>query len=364
MNVAELLRLMLKRNISDIHFKSNTPPIIRYNGKLIYVESNKLTNEQIKEIADSVLSEDQKKKFLEDGELDMSYSLENVSRFRVNLYNQRGTIALTLRVVPPVPKTFEELNLPVDSLKKIASHNRGVILMAGITGVGKTTTMNSIIDYINSTKSYNIITIEDPIEFYHNDKMSSVSQREVGVDTKSFAHALKHVLRQDPDVISIGEIRDFETVNAAIICGETGHLVLSTVHTVDTIRTLDRLIDMYPPYQQAQVRVTLSQILKAIISQRLLPRIDKEGRIPAVEILVVTPFVKRLILEGKDSEIYSAMQQGKYYGMQTFDQSLLELHEDGKIALQDALDIATNPDEMMLSIRGISSGIVEADPDS
>ena len=361
MNVNDLLELMVKRSISDIHFKAGSPPLLRLNGKLMVAESSPLTSEQAEQLAYSLMNEKQQKKFEKDDELDISYEVEKVSRFRVNIYRQKGTIALSLRVIPPFPKTFEELNLPTETMRKLASNNRGLILIAGITGSGKTTTLNTMIDYINSTRKFNIITIEDPVEFYHNDKMSTVSQREVGNYTKSFAQALKHVLRQDPDTIVIGEIRDFETVNAAILGGETGHLVISTIHTTDAVHTINRIVDMYSPHQQAQIRMTLSQILRGIIALRLIPRVDQEGRIPAVEILTVTPFVRKLIAEGKDVGIYTAMQQGNYYGMQTFDVSLLNLYKDGKISLEEALDNATNPDELMLSVRGIYTGIEDSD---
>lgn len=357
MKVNDLLELMVKRNISDIHFKAGIAPVLRFNGKLISAESTPLSSDQVEQLAYSLMNEKQQKKFEKDDELDISYEVENISRFRVNLYRQKGSIALSLRVISPTPKTFEELNLPAEAMRKLVGNNRGLILIAGVTGAGKTTTMNTMIDFINSTRKFNIITIEDPVEFYHTDKMSTISQREVGSDTKSFAQALKHVLRQDPDAIVIGEMRDFETVNAAILGGETGHLVISTIHTIDAVHTLNRIVDMYSPHQQSQIRMTLSQILKGIIAQRLIPRIDQEGRVPAVEILTVTPFVRKLIAEGKDMGIYTAMQQGSFYGMQSFDQSLINLYKDGKISLEDALDNATNPDELMLSVRGIYTGV-------
>ncbi|MFH1783364.1 MAG: PilT/PilU family type 4a pilus ATPase [bacterium] len=356
MMIDDLLKLMLQKNISDVHFKANSVPLIRYNGKLVPVDTSALSVHQVEELAYGLMTDEQKEIFERERELDMSHSIEDLSRFRINVYKQKGSVAMTLRVVPFRPKNFEELNLPVEALKKLADTNRGLILMAGITGAGKTTTLNAILDYINTSHRYNIISIEDPIEFYHIDKMSSISQREVGSDTKSFAQALKHVLRQDPDVISIGEIRSIEEVDAAIIAGETGHLVLSTIHTVDTVQTINRIISMYPPHQQDNVRIALSQILKGIVAQRLVSRIDQEGLVPAVEILVVTPLIKKLIAEKKDDEIYAAMQQGEYYGMRTFDNSLLELHKSGKIALEDALESATNQDELMLHIRGIYSG--------
>jgi twitching motility protein PilT len=353
MVIDELLKLMLKKGISDIHFKANAIPLVRSNGKLVPIDSSALTAKQVEQLAYGLMNEDQKMIFNRDKELDMSYGIEGLSRFRIHFYRQKNTIAMTMRVIPYSPRTFEELNLPVESLQKLANQHRGLILVAGITGAGKTTTMNAMIDYINSTSRYNIITIEDPVEFYHVDKMSSVNQREVGIDTASFQQALKHILRQDPDVIAIGEIRGLDEVDAAIVAGETGHLVMATIHTVDAVQTINRMISIYPPHLQEQSRATLSQILRGIVAQRMLPRIDQEGLIPAVEILTVTPFIRKLIAENKDEEMYSAMQQGSYYGMRTFDQSLLELHTSGKIALEDALDNASNPDEVMLNVRGI-----------
>ncbi|MFH1239029.1 MAG: PilT/PilU family type 4a pilus ATPase [bacterium] len=353
MVIDELLKLMLKKGISDLHFKADSIPLIRFNGKLVPIDSSALTARQVEQLAFGLINEDQKAIFSREKELDLSYGIEGLSRFRIHFYRQKNTIAMTMRVIPYTPRTFEELNLPVEPLQKLANQNRGLILMAGITGAGKTTTMNAMIDYINSTSRYNIITIEDPVEFYHVDKMSSVSQREVGIDTASFQQALKNILRQDPDVIAIGEIRGIDEVDAAVVAGETGHLVLSTIHTVDAVQTINRIISIYPPHLQKQARLTLSQILRGIVAQRLICRIDQEGLIPAVEILTVTPFIRKLIAENKDQEIYSAMQQGNYYGMRTFDQSLLELHTSGKIALEDALENASNADELMLNIRGI-----------
>lgn len=353
MVIDELLKLMLKKGISDIHFKANSTPLIRFNGKLIPIDSSALNSRQVEQLAFSLMNEDQKAVFNKGKEMDISYAIEGLSRFRTHFYRQKGSIAMTMRVIPLNPSTFEELHLPAEPLQHLAHQTRGLILIAGLTGAGKTTTMNAIIDYINTSKRYNIITIEDPVEFYHADKMSSISQREVGIDTNSFKQALKHILRQDPDIVAIGEVREIEEIDAAIIAGETGHLVLSTIHTVDAVQTINRIIGIYPPHQQDQVRLTLSRILRGVIAQRLIDRIDKEELIPAVEILTVTPFIRKLIAENKDTEIYAAMQQGSYYGMRTFDQSLLELHTSGKIALEDALENASNPDELMLNIRGI-----------
>lgn len=353
MNVPELLQTMLKKGISDIHFKVGSPPSIRINGKLVSTGFESFTSKHIEEIAYGLLSKEQKEIFDAEDEIDMSYGLEGVSRFRVNIYRQRGTVALTLRVVPLKVKTFEELNLPSNILKKLAEEPRGLILFAGITGAGKTTTMNAVLDYINESFAYKIVTIEDPIEYFHKDKKSFISQREVGADTKSFGRGLKYVLRQDPDVVCIGEMRDFEAISAGLTAAETGHLVLSTIHTMDTVQTMDRIVDAYPPHQQHQVRLALSNVVKGIIAQRLIPTIKGDIRLPATEILIGTSLVKKNISEGKSAEIYKLMEQGEYYGMRTFDNDIIKLYKDKKITLEDALENATNPDDLMLKVKGI-----------
>ncbi|HAX61754.1 MAG TPA: type IV pili twitching motility protein PilT [Elusimicrobia bacterium] len=353
MNVPELLQTMLKKGISDIHFKVGSPPSIRINGKLVSTGFESFTSKHIEEIAYGLLSKEQKEIFNAEDEIDMSYGLEGVSRFRVNIYRQRGTVALTLRVVPLKVKTFEELNLPANILKKLAEEPRGLILFAGITGAGKTTTMNAVLDYINENFAYKIVTIEDPIEYFHKDKKSFISQREVGADTKSFGRGLKYVLRQDPDVVCIGEMRDFEAISAGLTAAETGHLVLSTIHTMDTVQTMDRIVDAYPPHQQHQVRIALANVVKGIIAQRLIPTIKGDVRIPATEILIGTSLIRKNISEGKSSEIYKLMEQGEYYGMRTFDNDIIKLYKDKIITLEDALENATNPDDLMLKIKGI-----------
>ena len=353
MNVNSLLQLMIKSGISDIHFKANATPLIRIHGKLLSTKFDKFTPDKIEELAFSLMSEEQKAKFMSENELDFSYSVSDVSRFRINVYRQRGTIALSMRVVPLKVKDFAELNLPVDVLNKLCTESRGLILITGVTGAGKTTTLNAMVDYINENYDYNIVTVEDPIEFYHHDKKSTISQREVGSDTKSFKSALKYILRQDPDVIVIGEMRDYEEISAAITAAETGHLVLSTLHTIDAVQTIDRIMDTYPPHQQNQVKTQLSNVLKAVICQRLCFRTDVEERIPAVEVLVGTSLVKKLILENKIIEITKAMEQGEYYGMKTFDQDLHKLFKEKKINMEEALDKAANPEDLMLKLKGI-----------
>ncbi|OGS19629.1 MAG: hypothetical protein A3J83_04880 [Elusimicrobia bacterium RIFOXYA2_FULL_40_6] len=353
MNINELLKLMVKAGISDIHFKSDSPPLIRIHGKLMSSEFDAFTPKQIEELAYSLLTKEQKEKFESESELDVSYSVESVSRFRVNIYRQRNTVALTLRVVPVKIKTFDELNLPPETLKKLAAQSRGLILVTGVTGAGKTTTMNSILDHINATYNYNIITVEDPIEFYHKDKKSSLSQREIGLDTKSFKNALKYVLRQDPDIVVLGEMREYEAIASGITAAETGHLVLSTIHTIDAVQTIDRIIDTYPEHQQHQARIQISNVLRGVIAQRLCVSADGKSRVPATEILIGTSLVRKMILENKIPELYKAMEQGEYYGMHTFDQDLHRLYIEKKIKLEEALDKATNPEDLQLKLKGM-----------
>ena len=356
MNVNELLQVMIKKGISDIHFKSGASPLLRVNGRLTSAGLDIFSAKNIEELADSLMNPEQRKAFNADFELDFSHSIDDVSRFRINVYRQRGTTALTLRVVPLKVKTLEELNLPAEALKKLASESRGLILITGVTGAGKTTTMNSMLDYINENFCYNIVTVEDPIEYYHKDKKSSISQREVGLDTKSYARALKYALRQDPDVVVIGEMRDFEAISAAITAAETGHLVLSTIHTMDASQTIDRIVDSYPPHQQGSVRSQFANVIKGIVAQRLVMHKNGQGRLPATEILIGTPLIKKHISEGKLGEVYKTIDQGGYYGMHTFDSDLIEMFKKGLITVEEALDKASNPDDMTLSLKGINSG--------
>jgi twitching motility protein PilT len=353
MDINEFLQLMSTKGISDIHFKASSLPLIRMHGKITPVGEDKFASSDIEELAFSLMTPQQKRQFETENELDFGYSLKGVSRFRINVYRQRGSIAMTLRVVPLEIKTFEDLNLPAEALKKLASESRGLILITGITGAGKTTTMNAILDYINSNFQYNIITIEDPIEFYHMDKKSSMSQREVGVDTKTYSKALKYVLRQDPDVVVVGEMRDFEAMAAGLTAAETGHLVLSTIHTVDAVQTIDRIVDFYPPHQHDSVRTQIAGILRGIVAQRLVVQKDGKGCMPVTEILVGTALVRKLIAENKLAEVHKTMEQGSYYGMHTFDQQLADLYREGKITPEEALDKASNPDDLKLKMGGI-----------
>jgi twitching motility protein PilT len=354
MDTQELLRFMVQQNISDIHFKANCAPLIRLNGQLLSSQNPSFTPETVKQVAYGFMNDRQKARFEEEGELDLSYALDRVSRFRVNIYRQKGTMALTLRVIPWELKSFEDLHLPTPTLKKLCSMPSGLILIAGVTGAGKTTTLNTMLNYINENSAYNIITIEDPVEFYHTDKKSSVSQREVGNDTQSFGSALKYILRQDPDVIVIGEMRDPETVAAAVVAAETGHLVLSTIHTVDALHTMQRIVDSYPAGQQSQMRLAVANITRGVVAQKLVQTSDGKGRVPCTEILLMTAYTRQLIAENKLPEVYSVMARGQNDGMMTFDQDLLRLCKEGKVSKEAALAETTRPDNFLSMLQGIS----------
>jgi len=353
-DVKTLLEFMVRQNISDIHLKADSAPLIRLNGRLVASDQPPLTPDLVKELAYSLMSEAQQRRFEDEGELDFAYALGKISRFRVNVYKQKNTLALSLRVIPLAIKTFEELNLPALTLKKLCTMPSGLILAAGVTGAGKTTTINSMVNYINETSASNIITIEDPIEFFHKDQKSSISQREVGNDTRSFAAALKYILRQDPDVIVIGEMRDPETIAAAVTAAETGHLVLSTIHTMDAHQTVQRIVDSYPPGQQAQVRVSLANVLRGVVAQKLIPRMDGEGRLPCTEILVTTAYIRQLMTDGKVSDLVVAMSRGQNEGMLTFDQDLIRLTREGKISPEIAISESSRPENLTSMLQGIS----------
>ncbi len=357
MELNEILRSAVRNGASDIHLKAGLLPIFRINGALVPLKVKEpLRPDDLKAISSSLMSEEQRKKFEHVQELDCAYSVSGLGRFRVNIFIQRGTIGMVLRVVPVGVQTFEQLHLP-KVLEKVSMENRGMVLCTGTTGCGKSTTLASIVEYINCNRSCHIITIEDPIEFLLRDRKSIINQRELGVDTVSLAGALKSALRQDPDVILVGEMRDLETIETAITAAETGHLVFSTLHTLDAGETINRVVAAFPPYQQKQVRIQLASILKAVISQRLVPRADGKGRVPAIEILINTARVKEYI-EDKDKtkKIREAISQGYVsYGMQTFDQSLMSLYKEGLITLDEAMRQASNPDDFALRIRGVSS---------
>jgi twitching motility protein PilT len=356
-NINELLKMSVERRSSDVHIKVGSPPVFRVDGKLTpVVEHKRLTQEDVVNLAFSMMSQAQREKFKKLNEADFAYGVPGLGRFRVNVFMQRGTVGIVLRAIPTKIATIDELTLP-PIISKLAMEQRGMILVTGTTGSGKSTTLASIIDLINATRTEHIMTIEDPIEFLHRDKKSLVNQREVGMDTESFPLALRSALRQDPDIILVGEMRDFDTISVALTAAETGHLVLSTLHTVDATETINRIISVFPPYQQKQVRLQLASVLRGVISQRLVPRSDGNGRVPAVEVLVVTTTIKECIIDpDKTRHIHDVVAAGtSQYGMQTFDQSLYELFKKGLITYEEALRRSTNPDDFALRVRGIQS---------
>ncbi len=357
MHINDILKLASEKEASDIHIKVGSYPYIRVHGELFpLVEMRRLTQEDTLRMAFDVMSENQKQKFQKHQEIDIAYSVPGLGRFRVNIFQQRGTVGMVLRVISFEIISIRELDLP-PVIEQIALYQRGLILCTGTTGSGKSTTLASIIDHINQSRTCHIITCEDPIEFLHRDKKSIINQREVEVDTKSFSVALRSALRQDPDVILVGEMRDYETIETALTAAETGHLVLSTLHTMDAMETINRIISVFPPYQQKQVRMQLSTVLKAVMSMRLMQRADGRGRVPAVEIMISTNFIQDCIVnKDKTRMIPDAIAQGiSQYGTQTFDQSLYFLYKKELITLEEALRGATNPDDFKLKIQGIES---------
>ncbi len=357
MELNEILRVASNAQASDIHLKAGLPPIFRRDSQLFpYKEAGRLTPQLLNQMSQQIMTPAQRDLFERDHEIDMGYGVPGLGRFRLNVFQQRGTVGMVFRVIPTEIKSIRQLDLP-KVVEEIALEARGLILVTGTTGSGKSTTLASMIDYINQKKTCHIITIEDPIEFLHRDKKSVINQREVGFDTLSFSGALKSALRQDPDVILVGEMRDFETIETALVAAETGHLVLSTLHTVDAAETINRIISVFPPYQQKQVRLQLASIVRGIISQRLVPRADGKGRVPAVEVLVATARIRECIeVAEKTKEIRQAIAEGlTTYGMQTFDQSLMALLRRNRITYKEALRQATNPDDFALKMSGISS---------
>ena len=355
--IDDLLRVAAHHGASDLHLKVGVFPVMRIGGELHPVaDAPRLRPEDTLDMAFSMMSNRQKQRFKEVSEVDIAYGVHGLGRFRANIFQQRGSVSLVLRVIPDQQKTAAQLGLP-PVLDKIAQERRGLILVTGSTGSGKSTTLAAIIDYINSTRSGHIVTIEDPIEFLHRDKQSFVSQREVDVDTRSFSEALRGALRQDPDVILVGEMRDHETIETALTAAETGHLVLSTLHTLDTTETITRIVSSFPSHQQKSVRLQLAGILKAVISMRLVRAAKGAGRVPAIEVLVSTAFIRdHIINEDKTYMIREAIAAGtSQYGMQTFDQSLFHLFQSGLISMEEAVHNATNPDEFKMRVSGILS---------
>ncbi|PIS47555.1 MAG: type IV pili twitching motility protein PilT [Elusimicrobia bacterium CG08_land_8_20_14_0_20_51_18] len=351
-----LLKLMIQNKASDLHIRGDGPVFLRLNGDLTPINASNMTSAQVNEIAAPLLSDRHKKIFAENREVDFSYELPEFGRFRFNYFIQKNKPAIAVRHIPFVIPTFEDLKLPVESIKKLLLNERGLLLVTGITGSGKSSTLAAMLEFLNSTWEAHIITIEDPLEFVFRDKKSIISQREIGFDTNSFVDALRAAMRQDPDIIMVGEMRDLETTKAAITAAETGHLVLATMHTLNAVQTISRIIDLYPPHQQTQVRMQLSETLRGIVSQRLLVS-SKGGRLPAVEIMASTPHIKKMIAENSMDPINQAIAKGAFYGMQTFNQSLVSIYKQGLAKLEDVISAASNPDDVLLAIKGVEQEI-------
>jgi twitching motility protein PilT len=357
MQINQLLQTAVASGASDLHLKVGSYPMMRVNGTLVVAsEEKRLDRNDTESMAQALLSPDQVEKFKQNQDVDLAYSIDGLGRFRVNVFQQRGTVGMVLRVIPTRIKNVDELGLP-PVLKRIASEERGLVLVTGTTGSGKSTTLAAMIDYINATRQAHVITIEDPIEYLHRDNRSLVNQREISVDARSFAYALRAALRQDPDVILVGEMRDIETVETALHASETGHLVFSTLHTLDATETINRIIALFPPHQQRQVRIQLAAVLKAAISQRLLPRADGLGRVAAVEVMTSTAFIRDCIIDkDRTSMIAGAIASGtSQYGMQTFDQAIFGLYSQKLVTLEEALRWASNVDDFKLKVAGIST---------
>ena len=355
-DVNQLLGIAVARGASDVHLKAGNAAMARVHGHLERIGEHELGYDDLAEMAATIMPTVFREKFKASQEVDLAYSVAGLGRFRCNVFQQRGTIGIVLRVIPVQVRTLDELGLP-SVLQKVAAEERGLVLVTGTTGSGKSSTLAAIVDYINRHRSAHIITIEDPIEYLHRDNLSIINQREIGVDTHSFASALRSALRQDPDVIFVGEMRDMETIETALHAAETGHLVLSTLHTMDATETINRIISVFPPHQQKQIRIQLSAVLKASVAQRLLPNVEGNGRVAAVEVLIATPFIKDCIVDkDKTHMIQGALAQGtSQYGMQTFDQSIFSLYTQGLVTLEEALRWASNVDEFKLRLQGIST---------
>ncbi len=357
MELNEILGVALKARASDIHLKAGLPPTYRIDGSLRpHPKAARLAPDELSKMAFSIMNDRQRQKFEDVHEVDLAYGVPGLGRFRVNVFSQRGSISMVLRFIPFEIKSLDELTLP-PVLKKIASEQRGLVLVTGATGSGKSTTLAAMIDYINNNRTGHIVTIEDPIEYLHKDKNCIINQREVGFDTEGFDIAMKSALRQDPDVILVGEMRDYETIETALTAAETGHLVLSTLHTIDASETINRIISVFPPFQQRQVRLQLAGVIKGIVSQRLVPRADGKGRVPAIEVMVSTARTREMIDDKEKTKMLKdAIQQGYVsYGMQTFDQSLMGLVKNEHITFDEALRQCSNPDDFKLKFSGISS---------
>ena len=344
--VQDLLKQMLEKNASDLHITANSPLSFRIDEKLLPVNKDVLTPEDAKKIVYSILNEKQIEKFEKDWELDFSFEIPGVARFRVNVFYQRSLVGCAIRLIPFKIRSFSECGLPNEIVTKLCKKPKGLVLVTGATGSGKSTTLASMVDFINDSKHCHIITVEDPIEFVHKNKKAIIDQREVYSDTHSFGESLKHVLRQDPDVILVGEMRDLETIESALVIAETGHLVLATLHTSDAIQTINRIIDVFPSHQQQQIRTQLSFVLLGVLSQLLMPKAGQSGRVLATEVLIATPAVRSLIREGKPHQVYSVIQTSQKDGMKTMNQSLAELCNKGLVTSEECFNKSTNTEEL------------------
>jgi twitching motility protein PilT len=356
MHVNDLLKIAVDAGASDLHLKVGSIPMMRVRGTLLPAGQHKrLEQDDVVGISAAVMTVAQRQQFNESQEVDLAYSVPGLGRFRCNVFQQRGTMGFVLRVIPMGILTIDQLELPA-VLKTIAEEERGLVLVTGTTGSGKSTTLAALVDHVNRTRTAHVMTIEDPIEFLHRDQRSIINQREVSVDTRSFPHALRSALRQDPDVILVGEMRDYETIETALLAAETGHLVFSTLHTVDATETINRIVAVFPPHQQKQIRLQLASVLKAVISQRLLPRADGVGRAPASEVMITTPFIRDCVVDrDKTHLIRGAIAAGTLHGMQSFDQSIYGLWQRGMVSQDEALRWASNVDEFKLRMQGIST---------
>ncbi|GBC95151.1 Twitching mobility protein [bacterium HR16] len=356
MHIDDLLRMVVQRDASDLHLRAGEPPILRIHGDLKRTDLPRLTAEDVKNLLYAILNEERKQRFERDKELDLSYEVPGLARFRVNMFWQQRCVGAALRLIPFRIRTIDELLMP-PAVKELCMRPRGLLLVTGPTGSGKSTSLAAMIDHINTHKRCHIMTIEDPIEYMHHDKLSIINQRELGVDTHSFADALRHVMRQNPDVILVGEMRDLETIHLAITAAETGHLVMSTVHTQDAPQTIDRIVDVFPPEQQQQIRMQLSVVLVGVLSQTLLPNAQGTGRVAAFELMVATPSVRNLIREGKTHQLYMDIQTGAEYGMQTLDSCLLSLVRKGLVDFEDAIAKSSNPRDFEQRAQRMMAGV-------
>jgi twitching motility protein PilT len=350
MDLSEILKHGVEVRASDVFIKSGVPPAVRVNGRVESMDFPALTPAGTQELAYSIMSSEQIGRFERRHELDLAFTIEGIARFRANVYQQRGSVGMVLRIVPLKMFTLEQLAMP-PVLGELSKQRQGLVLVTGPTGSGKSTTLAAMIDLINASRRCNIVTVEDPIEFVHPDQLGVVNQREIGIDTESFTDALKYVVRQSPDVILIGEMRDVETMNVALAASETGHLVFSTIHTTSAAETMDRIINMFPPHDKPQICLRMATSLKGIVSQKLLPRADDRGRIAAVEIMIANPTVSKLIEEGRSSQLYGAIAEGSYWGMQTMNQCLVRYFKQGLITEEEALASAGNLTELKQMMR-------------